>query len=63
MDKLTTIPNLLDLVKNLFLLTLSLEALSGVTEGEDDLSTIKITRVQLYDTFVRHWLAVNSRRL
>ncbi|KAF9272983.1 hypothetical protein BGZ88_004183, partial [Linnemannia elongata] len=63
MDKLTTIPNLIDLVKNPFLLSLSLEALPGVTEGKQDLSTLKITRVQLYDTFVRQWLAVNSRRL
>ncbi|KAF9311134.1 hypothetical protein BGZ91_006896, partial [Linnemannia elongata] len=63
MDKLTTIPNLMDLVKNPFLLLLSLEALPKVTEGQQDLSAIKITRVQLYDTFVRHWLDVNSRRL
>ncbi|KAG9069576.1 hypothetical protein KI688_010480 [Linnemannia hyalina] len=63
MDRLTTIPNLMDLVKNPFLLSLSLEALPGVTEGKQDLSAIKITRVQLYDTFIRHWLAVNSRRL
>ncbi|KAG0061543.1 hypothetical protein BGZ89_011372, partial [Linnemannia elongata] len=63
MDKLTTIPNLMDLVKNPFLLSLSLEALPEVTEGQQDLSVIKITRVRLYDTFVRHWLAVNSRRL
>ncbi|OAQ32638.1 hypothetical protein K457DRAFT_16201 [Linnemannia elongata AG-77] len=51
MDKLITIPNLMDL------------ALPGVTEDQQDLSAIKITRVQLYDTFVRHWLSVNSRRL
>ncbi|KAG9069560.1 hypothetical protein KI688_010464 [Linnemannia hyalina] len=63
MDRLTTIPNLMDLVKNPFLLSLSLEALPGVTEGKQNLSAIKITRVQLYDTFIRHWLAVNSRRL
>ncbi|KAG0293993.1 hypothetical protein BGZ97_005198, partial [Linnemannia gamsii] len=63
MDRLTTIPNLLDLVRNPVLLSLSLEALPGVTEGEGDLSAIKITRVQLYDTFVRHWLTANSRRL
>ncbi|KAG9069603.1 hypothetical protein KI688_010507 [Linnemannia hyalina] len=63
MDKLTIIPNLMDLVKNPFLLSLSLEALPGVTEGKQDLSAIKISRVQLYDTFVRHWLDVNSRRL
>ncbi|KAF9316400.1 hypothetical protein BGZ91_005571 [Linnemannia elongata] len=63
MDKLITIPNLMDLVKNPFLLSLSLKALPGVTEDQQDLSAIKITRVQLYDTFVRHWLDVNSRRL
>ncbi|KAG0061519.1 hypothetical protein BGZ90_003551 [Linnemannia elongata] len=63
MDKLITIPNLMDLVKNPFLLSLSLKALPGVTEDQQDLSAIKITRVQLYDTFVRRWLDVNSRRL
>ncbi|KAG0278552.1 hypothetical protein BGZ95_003734, partial [Linnemannia exigua] len=63
MSKLTTIPNLLDLVKNPFLLSLALEALPGVTESKKNLSTIKISRVQLYDTFVRHWLEVNQRRL
>ncbi|KAG9070430.1 hypothetical protein KI688_007966 [Linnemannia hyalina] len=63
MDRLTTIPNLLDLVRNPFLLSLALEALPGVTEGKQDLSTIRITRAQLYDTFVKHWLDVNKRRL
>ncbi|KAG9067048.1 hypothetical protein KI688_012960 [Linnemannia hyalina] len=63
MDKLTTIPNLMDLVRNPFLLSLALEALPGVIEGKQDLSTIKITRVQLYDTFVEHWSNVNKRRL
>ncbi|KAF9952187.1 hypothetical protein BGZ72_006453 [Mortierella alpina] len=63
MDRLTTVPNLLDLVRNPFLLSLALEALPGVTEGQKDLSKIKITRVQLYDTFVHHWLKVNQRRL
>ncbi|KAG9070423.1 hypothetical protein KI688_007959 [Linnemannia hyalina] len=63
MDRLTTIPNLLDLVRNPFLLSLSLEALPGVTEGKQDLSTIEITRAHLYDTFVNHWLDVNKRRL
>ncbi|KAF9900431.1 hypothetical protein EC991_007347, partial [Linnemannia zychae] len=63
MDKLVTIPNLIDLVKNPFLLSLSLEALPKVTEDQLDLSAIKITRVQLFDTFVDHWLEVNKRRL
>ncbi|KAF9899499.1 hypothetical protein EC991_008790, partial [Linnemannia zychae] len=63
MDRLTTIPNLMSLVKNPFLLSIALEALPGVTGNAQDLSTIKITRVQLYDTFVNSWLAVNQRRL
>ncbi|KAF9272074.1 hypothetical protein BGZ88_005246, partial [Linnemannia elongata] len=63
MDRLTTIPNLLDLVRNPFLLSLALEALPGVTHERQELSEIKITRVQLYDTFVDHWLGVNQRRL
>ncbi|KAF9118487.1 hypothetical protein BGW39_001133, partial [Mortierella sp. 14UC] len=63
MNKLDIIPNLMDLVKNPFVLTLALEALPLVVEGKKELSTIKITRVQLYDTFVVHWLDVNKRRL
>ncbi|KAG0297331.1 hypothetical protein BGZ96_006895 [Linnemannia gamsii] len=63
MDRLITIPNLLDLVRNPFLLSLALEALPGVTEGKQDFSTIKITRVQLYDIFMNYWLDVNKRRL
>ncbi|KAF8938080.1 hypothetical protein BGZ47_008743 [Haplosporangium gracile] len=62
-DKLTTIPNLMDLVKNPFLLSLALETLPGVIAGKQDLSIIKISRVQLYDTFVEHWSNVNKRRL
>ncbi|KAF9119888.1 hypothetical protein BGW39_011844 [Mortierella sp. 14UC] len=63
MQMLATIPNLMDLVKNPFLLTLALEALPGVTEGQKDLSAITVTRVQLYDHFVDMWLSVNMRRL
>ncbi|KAG0281439.1 hypothetical protein BGZ96_001136, partial [Linnemannia gamsii] len=63
MDKLKAIRNLMDLVKNPFLLTLCLEALPKVVEGRSDLSRLHITRVQLYDTFVQHWLSVHKRRL
>lgn len=62
MDKLTAIPNLMDLVKNPFLLTLALEALPVVVEGKSDLSRLCVTRVQLYDVFVHQWLGVNKRR-
>ncbi|KAG0268735.1 hypothetical protein BGZ95_002326, partial [Linnemannia exigua] len=63
MDKLMSIPNLMDLVKNPFLLTLALEALPDVVEGKSDLAKLRLTRVQLYDTFCNHWLCVNKRRL
>ncbi|KAG0258432.1 hypothetical protein BGZ95_004983, partial [Linnemannia exigua] len=55
MQMLTTIPSLMDLVKNPFLLTLTLEALPEPAES--------ITRVELYDHFVEQWLDANMRRL
>ncbi|KAG9061169.1 hypothetical protein KI688_007507 [Linnemannia hyalina] len=63
MDKLATIPNLMDLVKNPFLLTLALESMPRVVQGATNLSSLHITRVELYDIFVEHWLGVNKRRL
>ncbi|KAG9065071.1 hypothetical protein KI688_002392 [Linnemannia hyalina] len=63
MDKLEAIPNLMDLVRNPFLLTLSLEALPTVMQGKTDLFKPRVTRAELYDTFVRQWMAVNKRRL
>ncbi|KAG0068612.1 hypothetical protein BGZ89_004405 [Linnemannia elongata] len=63
MEKLTNIPNLMDLVRNPFLLTLALEALPSVVEGRSDLSRLKITHAELYDRFVDHWLEANKRRL
>ncbi|KAG9063978.1 WD repeats region domain-containing protein [Linnemannia hyalina] len=63
MRMLTTIPNLMDLVKIPFLLTLALEALPSIAEGKQDLSTVRVTRVQLFDIFVERWLHVNKRRL
>ncbi|KAG0069437.1 hypothetical protein BGZ90_000202 [Linnemannia elongata] len=63
MDKLVNIPNMMDLVSNPFLLTLSLDALPAVVKSKTNLSTIRITRVQLYDSFVTRWLEVNRMRL
>ncbi|KAF9134620.1 WD_REPEATS_REGION domain-containing protein [Mortierella sp. 14UC] len=63
MDKLTTIPSLMDLVKNPFLLWFCLETLPSVVQGQSDLSRLRVTRVQLYDFFVKQWLGVNKRRL
>jgi WD40 repeat protein len=63
MDKLEKIPNLMDLARNPFLLTLCLEALPHVVQDRSNLSRLRVTRVQLYDAFVQHWLGVNKRRL
>ncbi|KAF9907933.1 hypothetical protein EC991_010372 [Linnemannia zychae] len=63
MDKLINIPNLMDLVSNPFLLTLALDSLPSVVESEKELSMIRITRVQLYDSFTVRWLKVNHARL
>ncbi|KAF9183342.1 hypothetical protein BGZ51_004075 [Haplosporangium sp. Z 767] len=58
MKTLDKVPNLLDLVKNPFLLTLSMEVLPRVVDvGRiQDISRTKITRVALYDEFVEQWL-------
>jgi WD40 repeat protein len=63
MGKLTAIPGLMELVKNPFLLFLCLESLPSVVEGKSDYSRLRVSRVQLYDIFVQHWLGVNKRRL
>ncbi|KAF9134280.1 hypothetical protein BGX30_011992, partial [Mortierella sp. GBA39] len=58
MHKLVGIPNLMDLVSNPFLLSLSLEALPHVVDFKKNL-----IRVELYDGFVMQWLAVSRARL
>ncbi|KAG0283804.1 WD_REPEATS_REGION domain-containing protein [Linnemannia gamsii] len=63
MDKLSTIPKLMELVENPLLLSLALKALPRVTKDKQDLSTIRITPVRLYDTFVTDWLDINEIRL
>ncbi|KAG9072005.1 hypothetical protein KI688_006224 [Linnemannia hyalina] len=63
MDKLTMIPNVKDLVKNPFLLTLALKALPRLVASNEDLSNIRVTRVVLYDMFVDQWLESNRLRL
>ncbi|KAG0282986.1 hypothetical protein BGZ97_008746, partial [Linnemannia gamsii] len=53
----------MDLVKNPFLLRLCLEALPQVVQDRSNLWRLHVTRVELYDAFVQHWLGVNKRRL
>ncbi|KAI1313855.1 hypothetical protein EDD11_002456 [Mortierella claussenii] len=50
------IPGLQELVKNPFLLALSLEVLPDIVGLEGNLSSIRITRVALYDKYVENWV-------
>ncbi|KAF9998984.1 hypothetical protein BGZ80_006679, partial [Entomortierella chlamydospora] len=57
------IPNLQDLVKNPFLLKLSLEVLPRLLKTNIKFSSTHITRVQLYDEFVAQWIDRGRVRL
>ncbi|KAF9349468.1 hypothetical protein BGX26_012239 [Mortierella sp. AD094] len=57
------IPSLQDLVKNPFLLTLSLEVLPTMVDLGKNLPSTKVTRVALYDEFVEQWIERGKRRL
>ncbi|KAF9929352.1 hypothetical protein BGZ67_006388, partial [Mortierella alpina] len=63
MSMLRSIPNMMELVKNPFLLSLSLRALPLVVEDAVDLSKVKVTRLTLYDSFTDQWLDNNKCRL
>ncbi|KAG0294754.1 hypothetical protein BGZ96_000508 [Linnemannia gamsii] len=63
MDKLTNIPNLMDLVKNPFLLTLALKVLPDLVSPHRNLASIHITRVGLYDLFIEQTLEISKLRL
>ncbi|CAO3565462.1 unnamed protein product [Mortierella alpina] len=63
LEKLRSIPNLMELVKNPFLLSLSLGALPGVIKDGTDITKIKVTRLTLYNSFIDQWLEISERRL
>ncbi|KAF9902068.1 hypothetical protein EC991_005380 [Linnemannia zychae] len=63
MLRLMEIPHLMELVKNPFLLTLALHTLPIVVADKVNLSKLRLTRVQLFDIFVGHWLEANKNRL
>ncbi|KAF9996025.1 hypothetical protein BGZ80_007366, partial [Entomortierella chlamydospora] len=63
LQALEQIPNLQDLVKNPFLLKISLEALPQLLEANTEFSSTHITRVQLYDEFVAQWIDRGKIRL
>ncbi|KAF9273247.1 hypothetical protein BGZ68_001677, partial [Mortierella alpina] len=57
------IPNLQDLVKNPFLLSLALEVLPRLVDLSKDLTSNQISRVTLYDQFVEQWVERGQIRL
>ncbi|KAG0231582.1 hypothetical protein BGX31_005478, partial [Mortierella sp. GBA43] len=57
------IPSLKELVKNPFLMSLSLEVLPRMVDPGQKMSTTQITRVALYDQFIEHWLERGKKRL
>ncbi|KAF9287690.1 hypothetical protein BGZ68_001409 [Mortierella alpina] len=64
-DALNKVPDLRELIKNPFLLMLSLEVLPQVVDI-DQIQTLTagmITRVKLYDRFIEHWLERGKRRV
>ncbi|KAF9123318.1 hypothetical protein BGW39_009103 [Mortierella sp. 14UC] len=63
MDKLRSIPNMMELVKNPFLLTLSLKSLPSVFQENPDVTKVKATRLMLYDKFIDQWIEVSKRRI
>ncbi|KAF8965502.1 hypothetical protein BGZ46_000605 [Entomortierella lignicola] len=62
-DALNSVPNLKDLVKNPFLLTLTLEVLPRMMDPGQDHSREKVTRVVLYDHFIEQWLERGKKRV
>ncbi|KAK3811110.1 MAG: hypothetical protein J3Q66DRAFT_443360 [Benniella sp.] len=60
---LNLIPSLKELVKNPFLMSLSLEVLPRMVDPGQDLSTTRITRMALYDQFIEHWMERGKKRL
>jgi len=60
---LDRIPSLKDLVRNPFLMTLSLEVLPRMVDPGQRLSETRVTRVGLYDHFVEQWLERGKKRL
>ncbi|KAF9937646.1 hypothetical protein BGZ65_001304, partial [Modicella reniformis] len=55
--------NLKELVRNPFLMTLSLEVLPHMLGPSHELSATRVSRVTLYDHFVEQWLERGKKRL
>ncbi|KAK3816260.1 MAG: WD40-repeat-containing domain protein [Benniella sp.] len=60
---LDLVPSLKELVKNPFLMSLSLDVLPRMVDSRHNFMTTRITKVSLYDHFVEHWLEQGKKRL
>ena len=60
---LNQVPSLKELVRNPFLMSLSLEVLPRMMDPEQGFSATRITKVALYDEFVEYWLERGKKRL
>ncbi|KAG0061172.1 WD_REPEATS_REGION domain-containing protein [Linnemannia elongata] len=63
MRLLAKIPNLMELTKNPFLLSLALKVLPSLSQDRQDPSVINVTRNSLFEVFVHEWIRVNTSRL
>jgi hypothetical protein len=53
----------MDLVKNPFLMTLSLDVLPHMVDPGKHLSSARVTRATLYDHFIKQWLERGKKRV
>jgi hypothetical protein len=60
---LDVIPSLKELVRNPFLMRVSLEVLPRMVRPGDNFSTTQVTRVALYDQFIEHWLERGKKEI
>jgi hypothetical protein len=63
MEIFSIVSSLMDLVKNPFLLKLTMNSLPSLPINTLDPSSVEITRQKLYDTFIKHWIRLNKDRL
>ncbi|KAG0373303.1 hypothetical protein BGX24_011881 [Mortierella sp. AD032] len=63
LERLAIIPNLMQLVKNPFLLNMTLKILPVVAKGTSDISKIKMTRLYVYHSFIDEFVELGKRRL
>ncbi|KAF9126230.1 WD_REPEATS_REGION domain-containing protein, partial [Mortierella sp. GBA39] len=62
-EKLSVIPNLMNLVSNPFLLTLALEALPSRSIEALDSKGLEAMQQDLYDGFIQEWASLHEKRL